>query len=107
MWVTGAPGAEAAEAYLGRGWRVLRLEFLAPTGDWVNTKDPEWAVCDPDVAAARPGWCLVDTEAEIILDQRDGEEIRNPHYGGLAPGARDISKPDRPWRPEHSERGRR
>jgi hypothetical protein len=57
FWVTASssvPDAKAAEAYAGPGWRVLRPEFLAPNGLWLNSKDPEWAVCDPDTPNAGP-----------------------------------------------------
>ena len=88
MWVTASsevPDAEAAEAYLGRGWRVLKPEFLAPTGAWVNSKDPEWAVCDASAPDARRGWRLIDTGAAVIFGQESGEDVPNPHYGGIVP----------------------
>ena len=88
MWVTASsdvPDAEAAERYLGSGWYALREEFMAPTGLWLNSRDPEWAVCEPDAPGARQGWRLVDTEAALILDSESGEEIANPHYGSVVP----------------------
>lgn len=90
MWVTASsdvPDATAAETYLGRGWRVLKSEFLSPTGAWVNSKDPEWAVCAASAPGARPGWRLIDTEATTIFDHELGEDVPNPHYGGVAPHA--------------------
>jgi hypothetical protein len=83
MWVTASskvPDAEAAERYMGGGWRVVEAVFLAPTGLWLNSKDAEWAVCDADAPSARPGWRLVDADAPQILDPAAGEEIPNPLY---------------------------
>lgn len=81
FWVTASrsvPDAAAAERYMGTPWRVVADVFVGPTGVRLNTKDEQWAECEPDAPEARRGWRLVHTGSPEIFD---GDEwVPNPHY---------------------------
>lgn len=87
FWLTASstvPDAAAAERSLKDRWRVVDDVWLAPTGQWVNHKDPEWAECAPNTPGARRGWRLVDTNASEIMQH--GEWQRNPHHAPARSG---------------------
>lgn len=80
FWVTASrkvTDADAAERYMGPGWKVVAEVFLGPTGRWVNSKDPEWEECDPEAPEARRGWRLMDTS---MPEYFDGDWTPNPHH---------------------------
>lgn len=81
VWVTRSPDvpdAEAAERFVGPGWKAVEEVWLGPTGHMVNHKDPAWDECPGDAPGARPGWRLVlISEPELYMD---GAWRPNPHY---------------------------
>ena len=64
------PDAAAAAHHLASGWQVVGESWVAPAGEWVNSKNEEWVECPSDTPGALACWRLVDTTMPEIFDMK-------------------------------------